>query len=700
MLHNNFSNINDKYSKLKALIEERQSYEAVHSYPPYSTHKTDINFTDVNGNTLLHYAAILGDMDKIVECINHDSDINLKDGMMKSAIELALTNGNLEAADYLYKNGANCVNLKLEICKDEKQAQWLIEKIRQAFDVVCPDPFVIISCDHAIQNQFFPEGIHFRNTLLDRAVEIEHIEFIKNHISDYSRFLLTASTGGSMTMMQYLINGRADINNGGNDYHETPFINAIRANKNQAIDYLLSFQGLDINKQDSKKFTPLMHAILQNNHKLVCRLIELNADVARKNINGDTILHCAAQDASCVLPEVLLNNPDISDLLNHKNIFGQTPRDVAIENKNDACIKLFSSNLDMEKIKTDSKYGVKQAAIAQHYVMQKILYFLKLNYRDTTHFSPDGHCNGFTFLEELYASREMDAYYFDTMALISAWDGEQSSLLKPFGDIHQATYYANLYELFEQWINDIIWFQHSTILGDMTALSQASRFQQYQLVKNKREDDDIQIVYSGKELFRNTKQLTEIYSYLMRMPNHIHVEIHGAHHVASVSKSKFGLFSYYDSNILFKTTEENDSYKNMKRMIDYKYIASKRFMNDRMDCSIYAFYFKRNIHPLNLNDFIIFRDEEFPKSREEALQFQLNSPNKFTHLHVAVMTRSLSAINRILKDKFCDPYAKNVCGQSALEMAEESQFEEAVKIIRDSIDIDLISGHQASIMVL
>lgn len=56
--------LKEKYQVHQQLITKRQEIEAQFTDPesPYVKFKTDINFPDISGNTLLHYAAALGNL--------------------------------------------------------------------------------------------------------------------------------------------------------------------------------------------------------------------------------------------------------------------------------------------------------------------------------------------------------------------------------------------------------------------------------------------------------------------------------------------------------------------------------------------------------------------------------------------------------------------------------------------------------------
>ena len=73
-------------------------------------------------------------------------------------------------------------------------------------------------------------------------------------------------------------------------------------------------------------------------------------------------------------------------------------------------------------------------------------------------------------------------------------------------------------------------------------------------------------------------------------------------------------------------------------------------------------------------DYEIFREKEYPADAESAYTFQKNSPNKYTHLHIAILTRSLSSLIRLLSEGNCNVNAVDDKNQSALRLAVKFEY--------------------------
>lgn len=695
------------YSKLLSLINQRQEFERTHSNPPFNLHKTDINFTDVNDNSLLYYAAAMGDLEKVGYCLQNNANINYVNQSKVSAIGIALQNGHLDVAQALFDQGASCTNVDLTYCNNDKQLrQWLTDKIQHALKESYPEPANEFEYP-TVDNQFFYRFLDEYTTSisLQRAAEIGDIEFIKTVITadinpitraskiDIDQLLKTAAKNGQLNTVQFLVENNAHINSN-KQYSDTALILAIQNNHQDVIDYLLD-QDIDINQEGRGKNTALVYAILNNNEETIKKLIAKGAKIDNVNVNGNTILHLAIRQHSeyCIK---LLDLPGIAELAKIKNIYGDTALDLAIQYKQDDLIKLLSPASDLDLIKQSPNYGVPRTPILQINIMNKMVHRLKIKYRDTNYFNLGGHCNGFAFLKSFYAAQGKEDYFFDTMALMAGWDGNDISLQQEFKNIPQAAYYKNLDELFEQWTNDVIWFQHSTV-ADIDSLAQSARLEQLSILSTKEQkgyeyhllykEPDINIGDNNKiiKYDRNPQQLAELFIYLMRMPSKVHFELAGGEHVTSSYKNDADIFVYYDPNFQSKTENTKDLKENIQRIIDYKYILLDKFEGS-VECKLNVFCFEKDFPSMNLEGFAVFDEKELPKTKEEALLFQKNSPNQFTPLHVAVMTKSLASLKKLLTDGYCDIHAVDCLGRNAIKIAIDSGFSEAVTLLLQSTE--------------
>lgn len=104
------------YIELEELIEKRQEYEALNDVAPYNLRPTTVDFKDIHGNKLIHYAAALGDIEKIKICLSRGSK-------SRSALKHAVENQQLAAAQYLFHHSSQrCDLIKLSECRGETRA--------------------------------------------------------------------------------------------------------------------------------------------------------------------------------------------------------------------------------------------------------------------------------------------------------------------------------------------------------------------------------------------------------------------------------------------------------------------------------------------------------------------------------------------------------------------------------------------------
>ena len=710
------STLNQNYSQLKELIEKRQKYEKLHPYPPFSQKPTTLNFKDINGNTLLHYAAAMGDIDKVKFCLENGQNIDSTNSSGTSAIILAVENGHLDVAEFLFQRGINCTSLTLNHTKSNpKLYAWLHDKISQDLKKACPNPNKVSSDPLPSSSyQFISPSISNINVnAFERAVEIGDLHFLEtgfdtlqqhlqsNNVYNFQDvmegLLIIAAGNGHLKIVEFLSNHQIKLSRT-KKFTDTALIEAIKENKQEVIAFLLS-HDIDINQETRLRDTALTQCIIKNDQDTLEKLIALKANLKHVNIHGNTFLHQAVINNSKLIL-FLLTLPACQEMILAKNIYGQTLLDLAIQHKNDEIIQLLNPRSDLQLIKQHPQYGKKPVNISQSAVMDKMLYWLNFNYRDTNFFAFDGHCNGFSYLKNYYAEKGMEDYYFDTMERMSSWDGTNESLVKKFAEEPQAAYYDNLDDLFEQWINDVVWFQFATIdfYEKGSHRPAENREAQYALIKENSNDFNFIMLYDepfftkdehGNNIyFRRTEpQLQELYYYLSRLPPAIKLEFRGSFHATSGYTNDKKEFVFYDSNIPWRLTGGfSNSNEMLSTIFNFQFIAARNY-RDTFELNCRTFCYAKNLEHMKLDEFWVFAEHELPKSKEEALAFQTQSLNKFTHLHIAVITRSLACVRWLLKDGHCDVNAKDSLGRNALKIALDSKFIPAIHLLLESQQI-------------
>ena len=620
----------------------------------------------------LKSAAAIGKVEWVKKCVEKIGlAANVVNEDINQAIVTALENGHVDVAQYLFEKGAKLYNVTLNTCRDEKTREWFSLKLREALHHSYPEPTYTLS-PAAKNNQFFRWGeiVDFEHVErcippLHRAIELADTEFtqqalIKTTPENRYQALLFATKMKLLPMIMFLHEQGISLN------PVTPFTfsalhEAIFGKDESAIDYILS-NNINLNIQNREKLTPLMATVIKADEVSARKLLAKGADVSLTNVDGENALHIAAYENNPVMVKLLLETQNAHALLTQRNIYGKTPLDFAIQDKNDALIKLLAPDSDLEQIKKKPDYGFSPTRINQTKLIKKINRYLKLQNRSTA-FTTEGYCNGLAFLYLIYAAQNKEDYYFDTLRLMICWDGDPTTLETPFSpDLPQARYYKNLKELFEQWINDITLFQATaTGIKEEMKISYYDRKAQHGVIGtipglepvfllNEREH---RYVVPPSKFTRSKEQLIEVLNYLVKMQPGCQFEIGGAGHAISGYKDTENKITLYDSNFDYKTTKIDDAAEVVNRIIDYKYILLGKY-NSSIESRIGIFYFKKDEIKLQLDSFYVFNKKELPTSIDEANLFQSTSPNRFTHLHVAIMAHSLPVIHQLLDDGYCD----------------------------------------------
>jgi ankyrin repeat protein len=131
--------------------------------------------------------------------------------------------------------------------------------------------------------------------------------------------------------------GDIDFSELENDYD--PLLDACEKDLTEAALLIIDSGKCDVNIRDSSEtsWTPLMHAVGNNNEILVSKLLEKDADVDEVDTDGNSAVHIAViNDNDNILSILLRHNPQ-KNLLNGDNL---SPLDLAKINESEECVKL------------------------------------------------------------------------------------------------------------------------------------------------------------------------------------------------------------------------------------------------------------------------------------------------------------------------------------------------------------------------
>ncbi len=675
-----------KYNELRNLIAKRQSFEnqKEQQKTPYSNHRTDNNFYDIHGYTLLHYASLLGDLAEVNKLIVEGVDLKIKPiftfkDATVTALQMALEKGHIDVAKALFAQGSPCSEIPAAKVH-ENCRQWFNEKILESLKQSYPE----ISQGNFNQQSpspFFPN--HLENPLT-RAAELGLLEIIKLGHKFYTDdhpfkqlLLNNAVCNGHQEVAEFLLSIGGTLNPQNLPYEETPLHQAVQHQQHGMITFLLESTGYLLDRQNEKKETALMLAVAKSDIKMFELLLSNKANVLLQDRFGDRVLHYAVRQNNPQITRLLLTHPEVYTLIHCKNNYGFTATDIAIDAGDDEQLAILLNEEQLILAKQRPDYDKKLATIDQKTVMRKMHYYLRLHYRDIDYFSPEGHCNGFSFLWNYYGSQGRKKYYLDTLRLISGWNGSAKVLDKEFPtELSQANYYKNLSSLIEQWIQDAIWFQASR-LGQVVNVMQQQRARQFNFIRTEGELDNAVITVYQNRLFglnMSLAQLSELITLIQKMPIGIQFQIgEGGHETSGDVIVPNESIDYYDSNFPYALDPEISQESLASLVMDTKYRALKKVSpNEMISASFHTYYFKDKSKTINLDEFILFADNQLPNSKESAQNYQKKSPCKFTPLHAAIFTGSLKSFKKLLHDGYCDITAKNAFGQTVFDMALEN----------------------------
>ena len=639
------------YLNLERLIQGLKDAqpESMKSFDMKEAHSLKyMDYVDLEGKTLLYYAIMMGDESLVRSCIESGASIK------ENYLPYALHQGHIDVARYLgtkysyYQRGdfSDCINT---------ESLDLLLKLKLKKGPLSEEDKGIL-----IRAQF---NIAVRTGDIDKLNSL-----LEENVATYPGRLYSV---GALHL-------------------------AIQNNQKEAFDVLLK-NNASMDYQTIIKQTPLMWAVQQTNPYYLQKLLEDGADISLKDINGNTVLHYAVTHGQEDKLKMLLAHKDIQRIQDHKNIYGQTAHLLALQDKKDTIIQALGPQLSLEQIHSDPSYGNIPTSTRQADVINKIRYYFQLGYRDQSYIESIGHCNGLSYLFLLRNSQGKEDSFYDTLALLSGWDGSKDTLMAPLDpSLPQAHEYAilgyhSLSDIFEQWSNDLIWFQQSGI-NDISKLKQDERKEQHELIDNSSDNNPIYLRKKGLESewfkhktdYTHLPMLKELLQYLHRMPAGIQIEWVGNAHVTASAIKEGGVIEYYDPNFEYPTSGTKNSDEIYQQHLDYKYILLGP--GKSIDFSI--FYFNKDLLQLHLDDFKVLSEEEMPKSREEAKAFALQSPNGFSPLHVAVITHSLATLKQLIKDGYCDPLARASDKTTALEMACKIQNGEAVTCLAEQLILE------------
>ncbi|OGT35751.1 MAG: hypothetical protein A3F11_05240 [Gammaproteobacteria bacterium RIFCSPHIGHO2_12_FULL_37_14] len=651
---NSLARVKEEYIKLRNLIATRQTFEHAHSEKPYSNHPTMSTFPNIDGWCLLQLAVRIGDLDEVKRLIEVDG-LNVSQQMPlynATALKIAFIFGHKEIVNYLLAKGASILECDRDDITDtdclaiyDNEAKQLLKNRDQT---LCYDAEVPNS----------------KKTYADLAAEIgDETYFITSRLETIEFFDMSMALNEKMSplhravannqqkIIRLLLDNKIE-KDATNEYGNTILHTAIQTKNLECVKLLL---GYDVNiNHHSLSGPPLYLAISLGETAIVKELLSRGADPFVKTYIDETIFHAQAQngmDLSGLLP----NTSEIELLKQSKNIYGQTPDDY------------------LQKNLTRS--------INQGKLIKKIGYFLDLNYRNKEFFSPNGYCNGLTFLYHYYDSiNQLDVFY-KILNTISSWDGSEKQLHELFPSSLDDC--KNLDELLETFLSHLTLFhskwrykgyeQQKDDEAEEEKIEQKDRKKQLAIV-----DKQINFIIPYTDFFATQKQLSELLTILCGLPQGTHIEFGGSHHATGAKILPEKKYSYFDTNFraILDRSYESQILANLIIRTKHEMLQQPVWQAEKYGIGFMAYHFPWEQHiDANFNYYAAL-----PKNKEEACVMEFPE-NKFTPLHIAILTNSMDNLKKLIQDDYCDANQQDAHERSPLDLAYLYKNEIALNIL-------------------
>ena len=253
------------------------------------------------------------------------------------------------------------------------------------------------------------------------------------------------------------------------------------------------------------------------------------------------------------------------------------------------------------------------------------------------------------------------------MEIIASWDGTKENLEKIKIVSQFSGKYKNLEDLFEQWINDVLWLQqrgsYKLIPPEITyPFIKDTRVETFKVIN--KDHQEIQQLFSPFYFDLNFEQLVEILTIFSQFSGYI-IDIGGGEHAITIRVLEDGSLKLYDPNLPFFLNPSKDIRKIAKIIYDVKYqMLNKRSKDTK----------KMNIH------FSLFKIIDTTKASILArpqgkmdLILTENSANNFTPLHLAVLCNDLENLEKILSKETYDLAAGDLHPFNSFQVEHENR---------------------------
>ncbi|KAB0791382.1 hypothetical protein PPYR_03182 [Photinus pyralis] len=323
----------------------------------------DVRVKNNEYNTCLHYATDHSDVELLQMFLGKGIDVNCSNVLGETPLLKALKGEKLDHAKILLGEGADCSVV------DNENGSCLVYCAQFGFEELLAD---FISKGHDV-NLAYSEGsplqmafkgkhagavklllangadIHsctsYYETWVDQVIALEDVEIVRTilaqgidvnvRLSRNEPLLITALKEKCRAMVDFLIAAGASVRLVSYVTGESCLHHAVRAGYEDIVGDLLD-EGLDIDRENNQRETPLRVALVDGNCAMAKLLLSRGASVEEGNFR-DSYLHQAVKlgDDSLVL-DLIINGCELNAL----NADGRTPLTLAVLAPNVAMVNL------------------------------------------------------------------------------------------------------------------------------------------------------------------------------------------------------------------------------------------------------------------------------------------------------------------------------------------------------------------------
>ena len=270
-----------------------------------SNHNCDVNITDNEGYTTLHFSAISGSYELISYFVHMGADIYLKTKYGNNCLHIAAFSGYLNLCKTLIDND------KFDVLISDNEGYTALHHSLKTGSYELMKYFVDMGTDIYLKTKTGLNCLHIAAlsghlSLCEALIEIHRLDvsFVDN---DGCTALHHSARNGIYDLINYFVSMGADINlktkAGLNCLHMAALLGHLNLSK-----VLVDNHKFDLHIADDEGCTALHHSIRSGSYELVTYFAEKGADIHLKTKYGRNCLHLGAVYGSLSLCKKLINN--------------------------------------------------------------------------------------------------------------------------------------------------------------------------------------------------------------------------------------------------------------------------------------------------------------------------------------------------------------------------------------------------------